>query len=84
MSASPYITLHPTGQRMPQIGMGTWKLDQDLCSQTIYDAIKLGYRHFDGACDYGNEVEVGQGLKRAIDDGLVKREDVFVTSKVSP
>lgn len=82
MSATPSITLNPTGQKIPQVGMGTWKLDKDLCAPTIYEAIKLGYRHFDGACDYGNEVEVGQGLKQAIDDGLVKREDVFITSKV--
>lgn len=82
MSTVPYATLHPTGQKMPQVGMGTWKLDKAICEQTIYEAIKLGYRHFDGACDYGNEVEVGNGLKRAITEGLVKREEVFITSKV--
>lgn len=81
MSAVPYVTLS-TGQKMPQVGMGTWKLDTDICEQTIYEAIKSGYRHFDGACDYGNEVEVGRGLKKAIDKGLVKRGDVFITSKV--
>ena len=36
----------------------------------------------DGACDYGNEKEVGQGIKRALDDGLVKREELFITSKL--
>jgi len=42
----------------------------------VYNAIKLGYRLLDGACDYGNEKEAGEGLRRAIKDGLVKREDI--------
>ena len=82
MVVTPYVTLYPTGQKMPQVGLGKWKLDKPLCADTIYKAIQIGYRHFDAACDYGNEVEVGQGLRRAIGDGLIKREDVFVTSKV--
>jgi D-xylose reductase len=45
-------------------------------------AIKQGYRLFDGAYDYQNEKEAGQGIKRAIDEGLVKREDIFVTTKL--
>ena len=44
--------------------------------QTVYNAIKEGYRLFDAALDYGNEKEAGEGLARAIKDGLVKREDV--------
>ena len=47
-----------------------------------YKAIKVGYRLFDGAYDYQNEKEAGQGIKRAIDEGLVKREDIFVTTKL--
>ena len=46
------------------------------CSQTVYNAIKSGYRLLDGAGDYGNEKEAGEGLRRAIADGIVKREDV--------
>ena len=42
----------------------------------------MGYRLFDGAYDYQNEKEAGQGIKRAIDEGLVKREDIFVTTKL--
>lgn len=79
---TPYLTLKPTGQKMPQVGMGTWKLDNNLCEEAIYQAIKAGYRHFDAACDYGNETEVGLGLKKALTEGLVKREDLFITSKV--
>jgi D-xylose reductase len=80
--STPYVTLYPTGQKMPQVGMGTWKLANNLCEETIYQAIKVGFRHFDAACDYGNEVEVGLGVKKAIDEGIVKREDLFITSKV--
>lgn len=42
----------------------------------MYNAIKSGYRLFDGAMDYGNEKEAGEGVARAIKDGLVKREDL--------
>lgn len=49
---------------------------------TFSKAIKTGYRLFDGACDYGNEKEVGQGIKKAIGEGLVKREDLFITTKL--
>ncbi|KAI0686654.1 Aldo keto reductase [Cytidiella melzeri] len=50
--------------------------------QTVYNAIKAGYRLFDGAADYGNEKECGEGIHRAISEGLVKREDIFITSKI--
>ena len=45
-------------------------------AQTVYNAIKEGYRLFDGASDYGNEKEAGEGIALAIKDGLIKREDV--------
>lgn len=45
-------------------------------SQTVYDAIKAGYRLFDGAGDYGNELEAGQGVNRALKEGIVKREEL--------
>jgi len=67
---------------MPSIGFGLWKLGKDVCSDMVFEAIKAGYRHLDGACDYGNEKEVGLGIKRAIDEGVVKREDLFITSKL--
>jgi D-xylose reductase len=44
--------------------------------KVVYDAIKIGYRLLDGACDYGNEKEAGGGLRRAIKDRIVKREDI--------
>jgi D-xylose reductase len=64
------------------IGLGLWKIANDQCADTVYNAIKLGYRHLDSACDYGNEIEVGQGIARAIADGLCAREDLIVTSKL--
>ena len=54
---------------MPQIGLGCWKIDKSICADQIYEAIKVGYRLFDGAMDYGNEKEVGQGINRALKDG---------------
>ncbi|TLS23454.1 uncharacterized protein PpBr36_05674 [Pyricularia pennisetigena] len=79
--ASPTIKLN-NGLDMPQVGFGLWKVENSVCADVVYNAIKAGYRLFDGACDYGNEVECGQGVKRAIDEGLVKREDLFIVSKL--
>ncbi|KAG6334536.1 hypothetical protein ID866_4552 [Astraeus odoratus] len=50
--------------------------------KTVYNAIKAGYRLFDGACDYGNEKEAGEGVRRALKEGIVKREELFITSKL--
>ncbi|KAK9457916.1 NADP-dependent oxidoreductase domain-containing protein [Dipodascopsis uninucleata] len=77
-----YVTLNPSGQKMPITGFGLWKVPQESCADTVYNAIKAGYRLFDGAQDYGNEKEAGEGVRRAIADGLVKREDLFITSKI--
>ncbi|CAL1695055.1 unnamed protein product [Somion occarium] len=76
------ITLKRTGDKMPVVGFGLWKVTKATCADTVYNAIKAGYRLLDGAGDYGNEKEAGEGLRRAIADGIVKREDVFVTSKL--
>ncbi|QPG75712.1 NAD(P)H-dependent D-xylose reductase (XR) [Brettanomyces nanus] len=75
------ITLN-NGVKIPQVGFGCWKVPKDICPQQIYDAIKVGYRMFDGATDYGNEKEVGKGLRKAIADGIVKREDLVIVSKL--
>jgi len=71
-----------SGHEMPQVGFGLWKVDNATCADTVYNAIKTGYRLFDGACDYGNEKEAGEGVARAIKDGLVKREELFIVSKL--
>jgi D-xylose reductase len=64
------------------IGLGLWKIANDQCAETVYNAIKAGYRHLDSACDYGNEIEVGQGIARALAEGLCSRQDLSVTSKL--
>jgi len=74
--------LKRTGQKMPLVGFGLWKITKSTCADTLYNAIKTGYRLFDGACDYGNEKEAGEGVRRALKDGLVKREELFITSKL--
>lgn len=71
-----------TGSRMPVIGLGLWKIPGNVVADAVVDAIRLGYRHLDSACDYDNEREVGEGIRRAIDEGLCTREDIWVTSKL--
>ncbi|QLQ80721.1 hypothetical protein HG537_0E00740 [Torulaspora globosa] len=70
------------GMQMPLVGLGCWKIPNEVCALQVYEAIKIGYRLFDGAQDYGNEKEVGEGIRRAIQEGLVKREELFVVSKL--
>lgn len=66
------------GARIPTIGLGTMTLKDDVCVQAVKTALQLGYRHLDTAAFYGNEKENGEGLRRS----GIKREDVFVTTKV--
>lgn len=67
------------GTKIPVIGLGTWQTpDGDVAYQSVLDALKAGYRHIDTAAAYGNEESVG----RAIHDSGVKREDLFVTTKL--
>jgi 2,5-diketo-D-gluconate reductase B len=66
------------GARIPTLGMGTMTLKGDVCVNAVSTALKLGYRHLDTAERYGNEAEVGEGLRAS----GVDRKDVFVTTKV--
>ena len=66
------------GASVPAIGYGTWTLSGDACIQAVGWALEAGYRHLDTARMYGNETEVGQAIKTS---GL-KRDDLFVTTKV--
>ena len=56
-----YVTAH--GARIPQIGMGTMTLKEDVCVQAVKTALQVGYTHLDTAAFYGNEKEVGEGLR---------------------
>ncbi len=67
---------------MPPVGLGLWKIEKTDTAATVVDAIKAGYRHLDSACDYGNEKQVGEGITEAIKQGLVTREELWVTSKL--
>ncbi len=71
-----------SGYEMPIIGLGTWTLDDEQAENSVYHALKCGMRLIDTARYYGNEVGVGKGLKKAIGEGIVTREDVFITSKI--
>lgn len=75
------ITLN-NGVEIPQLGFGVYQIPLEETAEAVYQAIKVGYRLIDTATIYGNERETGQGMKRAIDEGLVRREDLFVTSKL--
>ena len=68
------------GARIPMIGLGTMTLTGDVGVQSVKTALELGYRHLDTAAHYGNERETGEGLRAS----GVKREDVFITTKVRP
>jgi alcohol dehydrogenase (NADP+) len=71
-----------SGGEMPALGLGTWKSEPGEVGEAIISAIKLGYRHFDCAPIYENEKEIGEAFSKAFADGLVKREDIWVTSKL--
>lgn len=76
------VTLN-NGNEMPAVGYGTFRVkDSNELSDMVVVAIKEGYRHIDTAHIYQNEESVGLGIKKAIDEGLVTREELFVTSKV--
>lgn len=71
-----------SGWEMPIIGTGTWTLSDEEAENSTYYALKSGMRLIDTARYYQNESGVGKGLARAIDEGIVTREEVFITSKI--
>lgn len=73
-----------SGYDMPIIGLGTWTLSNEEAENSVYHALKDGYRLIDTAEYYGDEEDVGKGVRKAIDEGIVKRSDIFVTTKVMP
>lgn len=67
---------------MPPVGFGLWKIPKEDTANAVVEAIRAGYRHFDSAADYANEAESGEGFARAIAEGLVTREELWITSKL--
>ncbi|MDE5676118.1 MAG: aldo/keto reductase [Muribaculaceae bacterium] len=75
------VTLN-SGYEMPIIGIGTYLLNNAQAEESVYNALKVGMRLIDTADIYGNEVGVGRGIRRAMNDFGIKREEIFVTSKL--
>ncbi|MDN3074396.1 aldo/keto reductase [Enterococcus faecalis] len=67
---------------MPQLGFGVYQIPLEETAEAVYQAIKAGYRLIDTASIYGNEKETGEGIKRAINEDLVTRDELFITSKL--
>jgi D-xylose reductase len=70
------------GAGLPAVGLGTWKIPKPDAAGLVRAALAAGYRHLDCACDYGNEAEVGDGLRAALAAGVCRRAEVWVTSKL--
>ena len=62
---------------MPSVGLGLWKIDKTDTAKAVVDAIDVGYRHLDSAADYGNELEVGEGISKTLSAGLCSRHSTF-------
>jgi 2,5-diketo-D-gluconate reductase A len=73
----PAIPLN-TGATIPQVGLGTWPLDDAQAADAVAAGIEAGYRHVDTATKYGNEAGVGEGIRRS----GIDREELFVTTKL--
>ena len=80
---SKTVTLN-SGCEMPLNGLGTYSLHGDTCVSSVKSALRSGVRLIDTASAYGNEEEVGQAIREAIDEGIIKREDIFVITKIYP
>ena len=63
-------------RRNPVVGLGLWKVPKAAAPDVVRQAVALGYRHLDSACDYGNEAEVGDGVRAALAAGLCRRDEL--------
>lgn len=81
--SAPKVKLND-GTEIPIVGLGTYEAPKGETKKVVSLALQAGYRHFDCADFYENEDEVGDALREAFASGLVKREDVYITTKVWP
>lgn len=77
MSLSPLIELND-GYKIPQLGFGTWPLNDEEVADAVVSAVEAGYRHIDTAVKYGNEAGVGEGIRRS----GIDRSEIYVTTKL--
>lgn len=75
------LTLNTT-RSLPAVGLGFWKVEPALAANLAVEAALVGYRHLDCASDYGNEPEVGIGLRRIVSEKICSRDELHVTSKL--
>lgn len=76
------VVMLNNGTEMPILGIGTFRLSNEQAENSVYWALRDGYRLIDTARIYGNEQGVGRGIQKAIDEGIVTREEIFVTTKM--
>ncbi|GLG97976.1 Aldo-keto reductase AKR2E4 [Gryllus bimaculatus] len=71
-----------SGQKIPLVGLGTWQAKSEEVKAALEEALKAGYRHIDTAFNYTNEETIGNVLKEWMDAGKIKRNDIFITTKL--
>ena len=82
MPYSDQPTVIASGVEIPLLGFGTWMLEPDEARRMVHEALRIGYRHIDTAWIYKNEKAVGDGVADAVAEGIVARDDIFVTTKI--
>jgi len=75
-------TVVASGVEIPLLGFGTWQLEADDARRMVREALRIGYRHIDTAWIYKNEKAVGDGIADAVAEGIVARDEIFVTTKI--
>ena len=76
-----YYTLN-NNTTIPALGLGTWKSNRNEVQNAVSEAVRIGYRHIDCAPIYENEKEIGNGLAPLLKGGMVKRDEIWITSKL--